>query len=87
MDIKLSKNWFCNIIILTQMKCAEAYEKLRDNDVEVYSAKTDAFVIEKGNLSKAKDLLKFEGQVGDWRYSDKFNFPCKTFNKTVFYVA
>ena len=63
------------------MKCAEAYEKLRDNDVEVYSAKTDAFVIDKGNLSKTKDLLKFGGQVGDWRYSDKFNFPCKAFNK------
>ena len=59
----------------------EAYEQLIGNDVEVYSVKTDAFVIDKGNLCKARKLLKFGGEIGEWRYSDKFKFPHKAFNK------
>ena len=66
----------------------EAYEKLRDNDIEVYSVKIDAFVIDKGNLSTARRLLKFGGETGERRYSDKFNFPYKVLiNNVVFYVA
>ena len=36
----------------------EACKKLKDNDVEVYSVKTDAFVIDKSNLGKARGGLE-----------------------------
>ena len=59
----------------------EAYETLMRDDVMVYSVKTDAFVIDKCNLCKAKGVLKFGSEIGDWRWSDKFNFPSKAFSK------
>ena len=59
----------------------EAYETLMRDDVMVYSVKTDAFVIDKCNLCKAKAVLKFGSEIGDWRWSDKFNFPSKAFCK------
>ena len=36
-----------------------AYQALMKNNVEVYSVKTDAFVIDACNLGKAKNLLNF----------------------------
>ena len=59
----------------------EACKKLKDNDVEVYSVKIDAFVIDKSNLGKAREVLKFGSEIGEWRWSDKFNFPSKAFCK------
>ena len=59
----------------------EAYETLMRDDVMVYSVKTDAFVIDKCNLCKAKGVLKFGSEIGGWRWSDKFNFPSKAFSK------
>ena len=59
----------------------EACKKLKDNDVEVYSVKTDVFVIDKSNLGKAREVLKFGSEIGEWRWSDKFNFPSKAFCK------
>ena len=57
----------------------EAYETLMRDDVKVYSVKTDAFVIDKCNLGKALKILKFGSEIGNWRWSDKFNFPHKVF--------
>ena len=59
----------------------ETYETLMRDGVKVYSVKTDAFVIDKCNLGKALKLLKFGSEIGDWRWSDKFNFPHKPFCK------
>ena len=59
----------------------EAYETLMRDDVMVYSVKTDAFVIDKCNLAKAREVLKFGSEIGEWRWSDKFNFPSKAFSK------
>ena len=59
----------------------EAYETLMRDDVMVYSVKTDAFVIDKCNLGKAREILKFGSEIGYWRWSDKFNFPSKAFSK------
>ena len=56
-------------------------KKIKHNDVEVYSVKTDAFVIDKFNLGKAREVLKFGSEIGEWRWSDKFNFPSKAFCK------
>ena len=59
----------------------EAYETLMRDDVMVYSVKTDAFVIDKCNLAKAREVLKFGSEIGEWRWSDKFNFLSKAFSK------
>ena len=59
----------------------EAYETLMRDGVVVYSVKTDAFVIDKCNLGKAREVLKFGSEIGEWRWSDKFNFPSKAFCK------
>ena len=59
----------------------EAYETLMRDGVKVYSVKTDAFVIDKCNLGQAKEVLKFGSEIGNWRWSDKFNFPSKAFSK------
>ena len=59
----------------------EAYETLMRHGVKVYSVKTDAFVIDKCNLGQAKEVLKFGSEIGDWRWSDKLNFPSKAFSK------
>lgn len=40
-------------------KMFEARRKLRENDIMVYSVKTDAFVIDTKNIEKAKTLLDF----------------------------
>ena len=59
----------------------EAYEILMRDGAKVYSAKTDGFVIDKCNLGKAKEVLKLGSEIGNWRWSDKFNFPSKAFSK------
>ena len=47
----------------------EAYNKLTKNDINVYSAKTDAFVIDSKNVEKAKTVLNFHNDIGGWRVS------------------
>ena len=59
----------------------EASETLMRDGVKVYSVKTDAFVIDKCNLGKAKEVLKFGSEIGEWRWSGKFNFPSKVGSK------
>eukprot|EP00438_Fugacium_kawagutii_P019097 Skav234725 [mRNA] locus=scaffold634:457313:460261:+ [translate_table: standard] len=82
-DTKTLKNGYKYVkeLILQQHNydMNKAYKKLKDNDVEVYSVKTDAFVIDKCNLGKAKKVLKFGSEIGDWRWCDRFNFPSKPF--------
>ena len=56
-----------------------AFETLMKKNIEVYVVKTDAIVVDKCNLGKAKDLLNFGVAIGDWRQCDKFNFPSKPF--------
>ena len=56
-----------------------AYEKLKQNDIQVYSIKTDAFVIDKCNLGKAKSLLKFGNGIGEWKYCNRFSTPSQPF--------
>ena len=56
-----------------------AYEKLKQNDIQVYSIKTDAFVIDKCNLGKAKSLLKFGNGIGEWKYCNRFRSPSEPF--------
>ena len=41
---------------------------LRDNEIDVYSVKTDAFVIRKEHLRKTKRHLDFNEHIGGWRH-------------------
>jgi len=42
---------------------------LTDNNIKIYSVKTDAFTIDKSNIEIAKTLLKFSLNIGGWRIS------------------
>ena len=47
----------------------EAWWKLRDAKVKVYSVKTDAYTIESKDEAKAREVLDFHNDVGGWRVS------------------
>ena len=52
------------------------YRKLRANKVEVFSVKTDVFAIKAQDLEKAKAILNFGDDIGDWRHSNsEFSYP------------
>ena len=52
------------------------YNTLRENDIEVFSVKTDAFTILRKDLQKAMKLLKFGKDIGDWKgVLNNFGFP------------
>ena len=55
----------------------EAYWKLRDAGVSVYSVKTDAFTIKAEDEEKATGLLDFHNDIGGWRVSkyDEIKLP------------
>jgi hypothetical protein len=42
---------------------------LTDNNIKIYSVKTDAFTIDKSNIEIAKTLLTFSLNIGGWRIS------------------
>ena len=46
----------------------DAYEKLKAKNIEVYAVKTDAFHIAYADFKKAKRILKFGNDIGDWRF-------------------
>ena len=46
---------------------------LTDNNIKIYSVKTDAFTIDKSNIEIAKTLLKFSLNIGGWRISESKN--------------
>ena len=49
-------------------KMQEDYNKLIDNGIDVWSVKTDAFVIRHEHLSKAKKAITFNNNIGGWRH-------------------
>ena len=49
----------------------EAYEKLKENNINVYAVKTDAFHIDKKDVRKARKILEFGSMVGQWRVENK----------------
>ena len=57
------------ILQMRNLSIYEAYEKLVENKIRVYSVKTDAFVIDTSSVDKAKELLDFHNDAGGWRVS------------------
>ena len=48
-------------------KMYQDYYRLINGDVKVYSVKTDAFIIDKKDMKKAKKLINFSKEIGGWR--------------------
>ena len=44
-----------------------------ENGVNVFTEKTDAFVLRSSDLDKAHDLLEFDNGIGTWRKSKNSN--------------
>ena len=56
------------------------YNTLRENNIEVFSVKTDAFTILRKDLQKVMKLLKFAKDIGDWKgVLNNFGFPHKQY--------
>ena len=49
------------------------YEKLKNNDIDVFSVKTDAFTIKQSDVEKAKEVISFYDDIGGWRVSKTDN--------------
>ena len=45
----------------------DTYNMLAKHDIEIFSEKSDAFVINKNHLTKGQKLISFKSQVGGWR--------------------
>ena len=50
-----------------KFKMYEDYYKLKGAGINVYSVKNDAMTIDKKNLEKAQEILKFYDGIGGWR--------------------
>ena len=44
---------------------------MKENDVKVYAVKTDAFHIAKKDVKKARKLVEFGSEIGQWRVEKK----------------
>ena len=49
------------------------YTKLTENHIGAWSVKTDAFVIRKEHLRRAKNLIEFSDRIGGWRHEKSKN--------------
>ena len=64
-------------------KMNEDFKTLTTNNINVYSVKTDAFVIDTRNVEKAKQLLESHNGIGGWKVSkqrEEINLPTVKFN-------
>ena len=69
-------------------KMYETYKTLTDNNVKVYSVKTDSITIHEDDLEKVygytylrkwqEGLLKFGDEIGDWRLEEKHTITLPT---------
>ena len=64
-------------------KMYKAYNLLLENNIKIHSVKTDAFTIDKIELKKARKLLNFGPEIGQWRNSksDKICYPTVEYNQ------
>ena len=49
-------------------KLYQDYSNLVDNNVDVWSVKTDAFVVRREHTRRAKEALDFNEEIGGWRH-------------------
>ena len=68
--------------LLTQIHNHEffnAYNLLKSNQINTRSIKTDCFTIKASDLERVKQLLNFDGAIGNWRVSKTEDIikPCE----------
>jgi len=72
-DSKTLRNGFRYIkeLLLQQFNhfLNSSYNTLKQNNIEVYSVKTDAFTIKATDAEAAKSLILFNNNIGSWRIS------------------
>jgi hypothetical protein len=63
----------------------KSFQALRDNNITVFTVKTDAFTVLKRDLEEVKKLLDFGAGFGKWRVSKEkeINFPFNPFEKKI----
>ena len=49
----------------------QSYQTRIENDIQVYSVKTNALTVKKSDISKVKELLNFNSGLGSWRLSKR----------------
>ena len=75
-DSAVLNNVYRYIKELLHHRIYKDYNTLRENYIEVFSVKTDAFTILRKDLQKAIKLLKFGKDIGDWKgVLNSFGFP------------
>ena len=75
-DHAVLKNGYELLLQYHNYRIYKDYNTLRENDIEVFSVKTDAFTILRKDLQKAMKLLKFSKDIGDWKgVLNNFGFP------------
>ena len=60
------------------------FTTLKNNDINVFTVKSDALTIRKHDLDKAMDLIHFSSDIGGWRFSktEDIKFPHDDFKTT-----
>lgn len=53
----------------------QTQQLLKENDIDIYSVKTDAMTILKSDVDKACKLLDIGRNIGQWKINDDFTFP------------
>jgi hypothetical protein len=61
----------------------KAYEKMIQNEIKVFTVKTDAFTVLKKDVEVVMTLLDFGSKIGKWRVSKTkgINLPISNFIK------
>lgn len=73
-ELKDGFRWIKELILqMHDFNMYDAYQKLKKNGIEVYSVRTDAFVIDRCNFETVKEILDFHDDVGGSRVSKKNN--------------
>ena len=52
----------------------ETLKTLNENNIEVFSVKTDAFTVRKTDVDKVHDLLDIGKDIGQWKINEDLNF-------------
>ena len=73
------------LIQIHQLKMYNDFNKLKTNNINIYSIKTDAFTIHKNDLNIVYSLLNFNTQIGGWRKSkdENINIPSNLFEEKI----
>ena len=65
--IKILINGYNLILYYYNYDINEVYNIFIRNGIKIYSIKINAFIIDKCNLDKIREVLKFRNEIGKWK--------------------